>query len=421
MRSRVEMGLRLRSCALVLVLLGLVACGGGGGGGGSDPTPTRRATPTRTATVPTPTVTGTPGPTATPTEVPCDLPLPFCGGSFPLNRLLTTPYGPSWANVVLQPQDFVTCFGPYALCFYADCTVLPDGVSVCPCFEWYGTNFVDINAIMNLDSYLATKSQCDADPNICRQPNGAQVCADLITGSFLPSAQRFSTFSFYRAEQEPIGSTDCADEAGPYAGCMTAPCFGPALPDPSGRAATIQCECPIWDGPFQLGKDDLTCDASPKVWSAAYNPNPPSPDPCDRVSGACIPDAPYDECGCPLFDPGQTVLPPDSGVDCNVVCQEYAGCVRDPDIQLGFTCDATLCTSRDHDLVFDACLGLERCALTEIFKAESAAGCSCCASQLCGCTPNLPTDARIARLNTRERATGDTPQCDINGTLCGAP
>jgi len=368
--------------------------------------------------------THTPSPVpATATPAPCPLPPPFCGGDFPLNTQDTTPYGPPWANVLLQNTDFLPCFGPYALCYYANCTVGPDGASACPCFEWYGTNYVDINSILNLDSYLATTAAC-ATPGACSQPNSAPVCGDLISGSFLPSAKRFSTFSLYRAKAEPIGSTACTDPSArsPYAGCMTAPCFGPTMPGPDPHTATITCDCPIFDGPYQIGMDvdPQQCDDRPKAWSAAYNPNPPPSNPCDLVPGGCIPDAPPDECGCPLFDPGHTTLPPGSGVDCSTVCQEYASCTRS-DLALGFTCDATLCTSTDHDLVFDACLGLENCDLSEIFKAESAASCSCCGSQLCNCAANDPTNVKIGQLNASERADGDVPQCDINGTLCGTP
>ena len=110
-----------------------------------------------------------------------------------------------------------------------------------------------------------------------------------------------------------------------------------------------------------------------------------------------IPDAPADECGCPLYT-SSTMLPPNSGVDCNEVCNAYTSCMRQgSDIQLGFTCDATLCTSSDHDLVFEACLGLQDCDLSEVFKAEAAAQCSCCASQLCNCVANTDTEHAIFR------------------------
>jgi hypothetical protein len=87
----------------------------------------------------------------------------------------------------------------------------------------------------------------------------------------------------------------------------------------------------------------------------------------------------------------------------------------------GFTCDATLCTSSKHDLVFDACLGLQDCDQSEVFKAETAAGCSCCASQLCNSVANTDTEHAVFALEAAQRQQGETPQCDINGTLCGTP
>ena len=400
------------------VLFALVGCGGDDGGGSratptapAGPTATAPAGPTATATAPAvPTATAPAGSTATATPAAsCDLPPPFCGGDFPLNTAMTTQYGPAWADVSLSSSDFLPCFGPYALCYYANCTVSADGkVSDCPCFEWFGPNFVVINAILNADSYQATVAQCTADPASCQVPNGAPVCADLNRGDFYANATRVSTFGFYRATVEPIGLTDCSEEPGPYAGCMTAPCTGP--PTVTHGTATIHCDCPNWDGPFQLGKDGLSCDDAPMAWSAAYNPNPP-PNACDIVPGGCIPDAPPGQCGCPLYT-AATMLPPGSGVDCNKVCQEYTGCLKSgTSIQLGFTCDATLCTSDDYPLVFDACLGLQACDLSEIFKAEDAAECSCCASQLCNCDANSATEQKIYALDAAQRALGETTQC----------
>lgn len=351
----------------------------------------------------------------------CDLPEPFCGGDFPLNTLQTTPYGPAWADVRTGPDDWAACFGPYALCYYANCTASPDGVAECPCYDWFGTNYVLLSAILNLDAYNETQSFCAANPGVCLGvPNSAPVCDYINSGEFMNGATRISTFSTYRATVEPIGSTDCSDDPGVYAGCMTAPCFGPVTIDPSGRTATLSCDCPTFDGPYQVGKSGLSCDNAPLAWSAAYNPNGPPSNPCDLVSG-CIPDAPEDQCGCPLYVPGETTLPPGSDIDCDLVCEQYAGCTGSEGVELGYTCDATLCTSEDRALVLPACVGLQGCDLSEVFAAERAAGCSCCATQLCGCEANAQTDAAVAGLNAAQRANGETPQCDLNGTLCGVP
>jgi hypothetical protein len=117
------------------------------------------------------------------------------------------------------------------------------------------------------------------------------------------------------------------------------------------------------------------------------------------------------------------MIPPGSGVDCAKVCDEYHTCLQPKGAQAGFTCDATLCTDEcnDRDLVSTACSGLSGCDISEIVKAETAADCSCCASQLCQCDPSAKTNQAISALNQQQRDRGITPQCDINGTLCGTP
>ncbi len=379
--------------------------------------------------------TATPAPTATPTAAPCPFGLPFCGGDFPLNTQMTTPFGPAWADVNTASTEFLPCFGPYALCFYANCTTQDDGTSICPCFEWYGTNYVLITGILNADSYQSTISACGSTGANCQTPNTAPVCADINNGTYLSGAKVISTFALYRSAQEPLGSTDCSSQPdrSPYAGCMTSPCFGPTMPGPDPHTVSINCDCPLYDGPYQIGLnlDPSACDDAPMAWSASFRPSPtpgtgPTPTPrsgCGLVQG-CVPDAPADECGCPLYVPGQTAFPPGSNINCDTVCQEYNTCVRgenNAQIQLGYTCDATLCTSHDHDLVFDACIGLEKCSLGEIFRAEEAAQCSCCASQLCHCAANTETDYKVYGLDASQRSLGETPQCDINDTLCGTP
>ena len=82
---------------------------------------------------------------------------------------------------------------------------------------------------------------------------------------------------------------------------------------------------------------------------------------------------------------------------------------------------ATRPCARRHDvgLATQACYGIQACDVSEILKAERAAGCSCCASQLCGCTPSATTNGQVRALDAEQRQRGETPQCDINGTLCG--
>ncbi len=132
----------------------------------------------------------------------------------------------------------------------------------------------------------------------------------------------------------------------------------------------------------------------------------------------CIPDATSRQCGCPLYVEGETMIPAEAGIDCGLVCEEYAAC-QGRGYELGFTCDATVCTSNQSSLVLEACFGIQSCDISEILRAEIAAGCSCCASQLCGCDADAETNETIFFLNEEQREAGEVPQCDINGTLCG--
>jgi hypothetical protein len=377
----------------------------------------------------------------------------------------TTCFGPAYANILLASTNFVPCRGgPYALCYYSgpstgtedlSCTLTADGLYAnCKCFDIpYGVYFVDINAILNHSVYEATIAQCGADGSLCGAINSAPVCNSVNQGNLIPGAQLFSTFSFDCVPTNGIGQTNCMQA--PYAGCMTAPCTRTAQP------GIVNCSCPVFDGPYQVGQNDQVCSlGGDLVWSAAYAPGtsctPPgvkAPSDTSSISltlskdtnpastitlastatdapvpGAvpspptCLPDAP-DGVGCPLFVPGTTVLPPGSGVDCTKVCDEYNSCRPKPGLEVGYTCDATLCTGQcnDRDLVGKACSGLSKCDISEIVKAETAASCSCCASQLCGCASNGKTNTAIAGLNQDQRNLGITPQCDINGTLCGSP
>lgn len=353
----------------------------------------------------------------------------------------TTSYGPAYANILLTATNFLPCRGgPYALCYYSgpssgsedlSCTLTPDGkYANCQCFDIpYGVYFVDINAILNHDVYVQTVAACGSDGAKCQTLNSAPVCQSVNNGTLIPKAQMFSTFSFDCVPTNGIGQTNCGQA--PYVGCMTAPCYA------SSQAGTVSCSCPVFDGPYQVGQNEQACTlGGDLVWSAAYAPPPTSAaTPAASLSsvaasgpvpvpppGSCVPDAPGGF-GCPLYVPGHTVLPPGSNVNCQAVCQEYSTCSQQAGIQTGLTCDATLCTDEcsDRDLVQTACSGLSTCAITEIVKAEEAAQCSCCASQLCNCPSDSQTDSLIASLNSQQRSRGIVPQCDVNGTLCGTP
>lgn len=354
----------------------------------------------------------------------------------------TTTFGPAYADITVDNANFLPCRGgPFALCYYSgpsggnedlSCTLTADGkYANCRCYEIpYGVYFVDINAILNRSVYQDTVATCGADGSLCAKMNSAPVCQSVNQGTLIPGTGVYSTFSFDCVPTDGLGLTNCSTSQ--YAGCMTAPCFK------TGQPQIDSCSCPVFNGPYQVGTSDQACTLGDDlVWSAAYAPPSATPTPAATFlappkvvqaaaavpsPGACLPDAPGGF-GCPLYVPGTTVLPPDSGVDCSVVCSEYNTCQQKGGVETGYTCDATLCTDQcnDRDLLGTACSNLAKCDVSEIIKAETAAECSCCASQLCNCDPNAQTDSVITALNQQQRDRGIVPQCDVNGTLCGTP
>jgi len=351
--------------------------------------------------------------------------------NFPFNDTMTTPFGPAFADVIFdQSTNFLPCEGgPIALCYYSGpetetCELTTDGKAAnCLCFEIaYGPYFVLITAILNLNIYNETVKVCGLEGGNCTTTNSAPVCEAINSGTFIPGTDVISTFSLQCAVEETIGCTDCPQsqlqlQPNLYAGCMTAPCTRTA------EDGIVNCLCPTFDGPYQVGLNNQTCDLEEDlVWSAAFNPMgcntvPPIP------PVGCFPDAPATQGGCPLLMEGQIPDVPE-GISCDTVCEEYAGCVDDStEVELGFTCDAVLCTStcQDQNLVGEACTGLQSlsCSTSEIIKLEAKVGCSCCASQICGCEANSQTEQAIFNLNQDQRDTDITPQCDTNGTLCG--
>ena len=373
----------------------------------------------------------------------------FVGGvaaqpTFIPNPLFTTPFGPAYADVLLKPENFLKCLGgPVALCYYSgpgptqsnptdlSCALTGDGkFANCRCLKVpVGLYFVDINAILNLDAYLSTVKACGKDGSGCPAPNSAPVCDLINQRKLIPGADLISTFSLYLDANFPdtytIGQTNC--QAQPYAGCMTAPCTKTGEIDPNTGLAVVQCTCPAFDGPYQVGQDNATCDlgtappskggAANRVWSAAFAPLPFIK--TYPVTPTCFPDVAEGAGGCPLLARGSIPAPPDD-VSCQQVCAEYHQSRR-KGVEKGFTCDATLCTATndDRDLVALACKGLQNGPIGEIFKLETEIGCSCCASQICGCDPDDRTNGAIGLLNSAQRDRGIAPQCDLNGTLCG--
>jgi hypothetical protein len=347
---------------------------------------------------------------------------------FELNTCMTTPYGPAWADVLLKPDNFLECKGAsIALCYYSGpgpvtpCEFAPGGaLASCTCYEVPpgSTYFVDINAILNLDVYLKTIKECGSDGSGClpRGPRTAPVCDAINKNTLIPGADLISTFSVYLENELPIGQTQCTDPA-LYAGCMTAPCNRTGDIDPATGLPLAQCACPTFDGPYQIGQTGQQCVLDDNlVWSAAYAPGGTFPPP----PPSCVPDAPSPS-GCPLLSPKPPNIPsPPSDISCEQVCDEYKKSAQGG-VEVGFTCDATLCTATiaDPDLVEEACSGLGDSSVSEILKLETEVGFSCAASQICGCQPKKKTNDAIFSLNERQRARGISPQCDLNGTLCG--
>lgn len=335
---------------------------------------------------------------------------------------------PAFANIVLEGSNFVWCKGgPYAVCYYSgpsdgdtdlSCTRTADGrFANCKCFEVpWGVYFVDINAILNYDIGLQTRNVCKDDGSACvggANINKAPVCEAINRNHFIPGADLVSTFSLSCVPTNGLGQTDCPSNV--YAGCMTAPCQRTATP------GIVECSCPTYDGPYQVGTalastDECTL-GDKLVWSAAYSPSGSTIPP----TSPCIPDAPGGN-GCPLYEQCETELP--DGTDCVAICEAYS-CTNALGIEPAYTCDATLCTGEcnERQILEGACEGLGDCppeGLVAIGALESAAGCSCCASQLCNCEPSPATNNAIADFNQRQRELSITPQCDINGTLCGS-
>ena len=197
----------------------------------------------------------------------CPLGAPYCGGDFPLNNQDTTPYGPPWVNVESQ---FWPCYGPYALCYYADCEPSEDGtVTECPCESLFGLNFVEESSIMNLPVYEETVAVCNDDPDRCALPNGAPVCDAINNETFyetVPGVAGVSDFSFVGFDASAAAGTDCSATPGVYSGCMTSACY-------TNDEGEFTCRCPTFDGPFQVGQEGVPCNIEPITYSAAYNPD----------------------------------------------------------------------------------------------------------------------------------------------------
>lgn len=204
---------------------------------------------------------------------------------FRLNTLPTTQYGPPWADITVQNSNFLECRGAsVALCYYSGpgpttpCTIDGLGIANCTCYAIPSGQpyLVDINAILNLDVYLQTAARCGKDGSKCK-PTGsieAPVCNAINNNTLIPGADMVSAFSLYLEKQMPIHPTTCTTPAA-YAGCMTAPCKKTGKTDPTTGLPLVQCGCPTYTGPYQVGTQISTDDcvlSGNYIWSAAYQP-----------------------------------------------------------------------------------------------------------------------------------------------------
>ena len=215
---------------------------------------------------------------------------------FKLNTLPTTPFGPPWADIVRRPENMLECKGataPIALCYYSGpgpttpCTLDGLGLANCTCYEIPKGHpyLVDINAILNLDVYLKTVATCGKEGQYCL-PTGsklAPVCDAINNNTLIPGADLISTFSLYLEKKKreypefSISQTECPKAD--YAGCMTAPCKRTGKTDPKTGLPLVQCGCPIFAGPYQVGvaiPADQCVLGGNYVWSAANKPAPTS-------------------------------------------------------------------------------------------------------------------------------------------------
>jgi hypothetical protein len=232
-------------------------------------------------------------------DVPFDFGRFTRNGPFKLNTIQTTPYGPPWADVIMHPANMVQCTGAaIALCYYSGpgptTPCIRDGLGIanCTCYEIAAGQpyLVDINAILNRDVYLKTVATCGKEGRLC-MPIGkrtAPVCDSINNNTLIPGADLISTFSLYLDKEKGpkyrefnISLTEC--EKSDYAGCMTAPCKRTGKTDPKTGLPLVQCGCPTFAGPYQVGTaidtDQCVLDGN-YVWSAAYRPTPtPSPTP----------------------------------------------------------------------------------------------------------------------------------------------
>jgi len=237
----------------------------------------------------------------------------FKGANTPINTCQTnTSSSPcAWADVSLGLENFLACSlkrtGPIALCYYSgvpgqplmtpSCALSPDNNSAqCDCYKISEDNpkgatysYVLITSILNKKVYEDTVSKCRLDGSDClnaanmleKDPDKpeAPVCAALREKTLFPDADLISDFSPILINTKGINDPPvmCPTEGDKnlYAGCMTAPCKNTGKIDPSTGLPLVQCTCPTYNGPNQVGNPQInsySCSPTPYVWSSSYMP-----------------------------------------------------------------------------------------------------------------------------------------------------
>ncbi len=243
---------------------------------------------------------------------------PMCQPKFNLNGHDKTPINTcqtnsssspcAWADVSVEQQNFLACrlekTGPIALCYYSGVPGLPEltpsctfsqdkNAAQCDCYkikqgrpEGATYSYILITSILNKEIYEETVSKCDLDGSKCLNATNigdpryreAPVCKAIQNKTLFPGADLISTFSPILINKKGINMPTVSCPAGGganlYAGCMTAPCKHTGKIDLSTGLPLVECTCPTYNGPNQVGNPQInaySCSPTPHVWSSSYS------------------------------------------------------------------------------------------------------------------------------------------------------
>lgn len=214
----------------------------------------------------------------------------------------------AWADVTMQSSNYLACkletTGPIALCYYSgvpgaplytpSCVFSQDkNAAQCSCYEISKNkpagatySYVLLNAILNKSVYDQTVAACGTDGSKCLNASNmtgnlpeAPVCFSIKNKTLVPGADLYSDFSPILAGTKGLSQYSCptTGNGNLYAGCMTSPCKKTGKTDPTTGLPLVDCTCPTYNGPNQVGnpqisKGGYSCSPDPFVWSSAYTP-----------------------------------------------------------------------------------------------------------------------------------------------------